>query len=57
MRRPGEVLSRYQLLELAWDRGYENRSNVIDVLVGRLLAQIGSSSTERCARADLTAAG
>jgi two-component system OmpR family response regulator len=33
MRRPGEVLSRYQLLEHAWDYEYENRSNVVDVYV------------------------
>jgi len=33
MRRPGEVLSRLELLEHAWDFGYENRSNVIDVYV------------------------
>jgi two-component system OmpR family response regulator len=33
MRHPGEVLSRYQLLEGAWDSGYEHRSNVIDVYV------------------------
>ena len=33
MRRPGEVLSRLDLLEHAWDFGYENRSNVIDVYV------------------------
>ncbi len=33
MRRPGEVLSRLDLLEHAWDYGYENRSNVIDVYV------------------------
>ncbi len=33
MRRPGDVLSRYQLLEHAWDYGYENRSNVIDVYI------------------------
>jgi two-component system OmpR family response regulator len=33
MRHPGEVLSRYQLLEGAWDAGYEHRSNVIDVYV------------------------
>jgi two-component system, OmpR family, response regulator len=31
MRRPGEVLSRVELLERAWDIGYENRSNVVDV--------------------------
>jgi two-component system, OmpR family, response regulator len=33
MRRPGEVLSRYQLLEHVWDYDYENRSNVVDVYV------------------------
>jgi len=33
MRRPGEVLSRLQLLEHAWDFAYENRSNVVDVYV------------------------
>jgi two-component system OmpR family response regulator len=38
MRRPGEALSRFQLLEHAWDYEYENRSNVIDAYV-RLLRQ------------------
>jgi two-component system, OmpR family, response regulator len=33
MRHPGEVLSRYQLLEQAWDYDYENRSNIVDVYV------------------------
>jgi len=33
MRRPGQVLSRYQLLEHAWDYAYENRSNVVDVYI------------------------
>jgi two-component system, OmpR family, response regulator len=36
MRRPGTVLSRFELLEGAWDNGYENRSNVIDVHIRRL---------------------
>jgi two-component system OmpR family response regulator len=30
MRRPGVVLSRFDLLEGGWDDGYENRSNVVD---------------------------
>jgi two-component system, OmpR family, response regulator len=30
MRRPGQVLSRFELLEHAWDYDYENRSNVVD---------------------------
>jgi two-component system OmpR family response regulator len=38
MRRPGEVLSRYALLEQAWDYDYENRSNVVDSYV-RFLRQ------------------
>jgi two-component system, OmpR family, response regulator len=33
MRHPDQVLNRYQLLEGAWDNGYEHRSNVIDVYV------------------------
>jgi two-component system OmpR family response regulator len=40
MRRPGEVLSRTALLEGAWDSGYENRSNVIDVYVRSLREKI-----------------
>jgi two-component system OmpR family response regulator len=36
MRRPGQVLSRFDLLEHVWDDSYENRSNVIDVYVGYL---------------------
>jgi two-component system OmpR family response regulator len=36
MRRPGEVLSRLDLLEAGWDSGYENRSNVVAVYVGYL---------------------
>ena len=40
MRRPGEVLSRYQLLEHCWDHGYENRSNVVDVYVRYLREKI-----------------
>jgi two-component system OmpR family response regulator len=36
MRNPDQVLSRYQLLEGAWDNEYEHRSNVIDVYVGYL---------------------
>ncbi|HYM56416.1 MAG TPA: response regulator transcription factor [Solirubrobacteraceae bacterium] len=40
MRRPGEVLDRYQLLEHAWDYEYENRSNVVDVYVRYLREKI-----------------
>ena len=40
MRRPGEVLSRFQLLEHAWDYDYENRSNVVDVYVRYLREKV-----------------
>ena len=40
MRRPGQVLSRYELLEHAWDYGYEHRSNVVDVYVRYLRDKI-----------------
>ena len=40
MRRPGEVLSRYVLLEHAWDYEYENRSNVVDVYVRYLRQKV-----------------
>ena len=40
MRRPGEVLSRLELIESAWDMAYENRSNVVDVYVRRLRRKI-----------------
>ena len=40
MRRPGQVLSRFDLLEHAWDYSYENRSNVVDVYVRYLREKI-----------------
>jgi two-component system, OmpR family, response regulator len=40
MRRPGQVLSRLQLLEHAWDYAYENRSNVVDVYIRYLRGKI-----------------
>ena len=40
MRRPGQVVSRYDLLEHAWDYSYENRSNIIDVYIRYLREKI-----------------
>ena len=40
MRRPGEVLSRVQLLDAAWDIAFESRSNVVDVYVRYLREKI-----------------
>jgi two-component system, OmpR family, response regulator len=50
MGSPGHALSRFQLLEHAWDDEYENRSNVIDVYMRYLRDKIdrpfGTSSIE-----------
>jgi len=40
MRRPGQVLSRFELLEHGWDIGYDNRSNVITVYIRYLREKI-----------------
>jgi two-component system OmpR family response regulator len=40
MRRPGQVLSRLQLTESAWDLRYEGRSNLVDVYVRYLRQKI-----------------
>jgi len=40
MRSPGVALTRLHLLDKAWDGGYENRSNVIDVYVRYLREKI-----------------
>ncbi len=40
MRRSGQVLSRFQLLEHAWPYEYENRSNVVDVYVRYLREKV-----------------
>jgi two-component system, OmpR family, response regulator len=40
MRRPGQVLTQMQLLESAWDLGYEHRSNVVEVYVRYLREKI-----------------
>jgi len=46
MRRPGQVLSRLDLIEHAWDFAYENRSNVVDVYIRRLRRKIGTDALE-----------
>jgi two-component system OmpR family response regulator len=40
MRRPGQILSRFDLLELIWDGDFDHRSNVVDVAVRRLREKI-----------------
>jgi two-component system, OmpR family, response regulator len=46
MRRPGQVLTQGQLLEAAWDAGYEQRSNVVEVYVRYLRQKIGAQAIE-----------
>ncbi len=40
MRRPEQVLSQAQLLDAAWDLGYEHRSNVVEVYVRYLREKV-----------------
>jgi two-component system OmpR family response regulator len=40
MHRPGELLDKHTLLESAWDFAYEDRSNLVEVYVGRVRAKI-----------------
>ena len=40
MRHPGQILSRFALLEQVWDYDYENRSNVVDSYVRFLRRKI-----------------
>jgi two-component system, OmpR family, response regulator len=46
MRHPGEVLTRFQVLEHVWDGSYENRSNVIEVYVGYLREKLDRQAIE-----------
>jgi two-component system, OmpR family, response regulator len=46
MRRPGEVLTRFELLEHVWDSSYENRSNVIEVYIGYLREKLDREAIE-----------
>jgi two-component system OmpR family response regulator len=40
MRRHGDVLTRLELIEHAWDIAYETRSNIVDVYIRRLRQKI-----------------
>jgi two-component system, OmpR family, response regulator len=41
MRRPGEVLTRADLIEQVWDADFDHDSNVIDVYVASLRRKLG----------------
>jgi two-component system OmpR family response regulator len=40
MRRPGQVLTREQLLDHAWGTDYDGESNVVDVYIGYLRQKV-----------------
>jgi two-component system OmpR family response regulator len=40
MRHPGDVLSRFDLLEQVWGYDYENRSNIVEVYIRYLREKI-----------------
>lgn len=40
MRNPGQVLSHLQLVDAAWDIGFEQRSNVVEVYVRYLREKV-----------------
>ena len=50
MRRAGDVLTRLELIDHAWDLAYETRSNVVDVYIRRLRRKLddpfGTNSLE-----------
>jgi two-component system, OmpR family, response regulator len=46
MRRPGEIVTRLELLEHGWDMAYEARSNVVTVYVRSLRRKLGRTTLE-----------
>ena len=46
MRRPGEVLTRDDVLDAVWDFAYERGSNVVDVYVRALRLKLGTDTFE-----------
>ncbi|MGB3199435.1 MAG: response regulator transcription factor [Nodosilinea sp.] len=46
MRHAGQVLSREQLLDMAWGYGYDPGSNIVDVYVGYLRKKLGGDCIE-----------
>ncbi len=46
MSRPGEVLTRSQILDHVWDFAYDGASNVVDVYVGYLRRKLGTDDLE-----------
>jgi len=46
MRRPGEVVSKIELLDHVWDAGAETAPNVVEVYIGYLRRKIGRDRLE-----------
>jgi two-component system, OmpR family, response regulator len=46
MRHPGQVLSRFELIEHVWDGSYENRSNIVEVYVAYLREKLDRAAIE-----------
>src|SRR5262249_48177643 len=42
-RRPGELVTRTELLEHVWDANFEGSTNIVDVYVGQLRRKLGRS--------------
>jgi DNA-binding response OmpR family regulator len=40
-RRPGELVTRAELLEHVWDANYEGSTNIVDVYVGYVRRKLG----------------
>lgn len=43
LQSPDEIVSRERLLNAVWDYGFDPRSNVVDVCVGRLRRKLGAA--------------
>jgi two-component system OmpR family response regulator len=50
MRRPGEVLSKAELIERVWDFTFDADSNVVEVYVGYLRQKIDRPFGRQCLR-------
>jgi two-component system OmpR family response regulator len=48
MRRPGEVISRRELIAHVWDDAFDNDSNVVDVYIGNLRAKADRPFGRNC---------
>jgi DNA-binding response OmpR family regulator len=46
LRRPGEVVSKREILDHVWDFGFEGDPNVVEVYVGRLRDKVGRDAIE-----------